>query len=118
MNRNSLSLALAGLLALAGFAAHAESPDPSGQYATSTASSRTRAEVLAELAQYKKAGVNPWSTSYNPLKSFRSAKSREQVQQEFVASRDEAKAMTGEDSGSAWLAAHRVQGAGTSLAVR
>ena len=81
-------------------------------------STRARTEVQAELAQYKQEGVNPWSISYNPLKYFHSAKSREEVQQEFVASRDTVKAMTGEDSGSSYLAAHRVPGAGTTLAGR
>lgn len=118
MNRNSLTLALAGMLALAGVAAHAETPDPSGQYATSTTSTRTTAQVQAELAQYKQAGVNPWATSYNPLKYFRSEKSQQQVQQEYLASRDVVKAMTGEDSGSAYMAAHRTQAAGSSLASR
>jgi uncharacterized protein DUF4148 len=79
-------------------------------------SSRTRAEVQAELAQYKQAGVNPWSTSYNPLKYFRSAKSRAEVEQEYIASRDEVRALTGEDSGSEYLAQHRVRDAGSQLA--
>lgn len=116
MKRNSLTLALAGLLAVAGLAAHAETPDPSGQYAVSTASTRTRAQTQVELTQYKQAGVNPWSTSYNPLKYFRSSKSRDHVQHEFVASRDEVRAMTGEDSGSVWLSQHHVQDAGTQIA--
>ena len=68
---------------------------------------RTRAEVQAELVQYKQAGVNPWSISYNPLKYFRSAKARAAVQQEYLAARDEVRGMTAEDSGSAYLAAQR-----------
>ena len=79
-------------------------------------SSRTRAEVQAELAQYKQAGVNPWSTSYNPLKYFRSARTRAEVEQEYIASRDEVRALTAEDSGSAYLAQHRVRDAGSQLA--
>ena len=39
-------------------------------------SSKTRAQVQAELAEYQKPGINPWSTSYNPLKYFRSTKTR------------------------------------------
>jgi hypothetical protein len=39
-------------------------------------SSRTRAEVQAELAQYQQSGVNPWSIAYNPLRNFRSTKTR------------------------------------------
>jgi hypothetical protein len=79
-------------------------------------STRTRAEVEAELAQYQRAGVNPWATAYNPLKSFRSEKTRAQVEQEYVASRAEVRAMTGEDSGSSYLAAHRAPAVGPQLA--
>ena len=67
-------------------------------------SSRSRAEVQAELAQYKQAGVNPWSNSYNPLKSFVSTKTRDQVTAEFLGARDQVAAFTREDSGSAYLA--------------
>lgn len=77
---------------------------------------RTQAQVQAELAQFKQAGVNPWSTSYNPLREFRSEKTRAQVQQEYVASRDEVRALTGEDSGSTWLAQHRVSNAAPQFA--
>ncbi|GAB3759827.1 hypothetical protein GCM10028796_07410 [Ramlibacter monticola] len=79
-------------------------------------SSRTQAEVQAELAQYKQAGVNPWSASYNPLKTFRSAKTHAQVEQEYLAARDEVRAMTAEDSGSSYLAQHRVRDTGSQLA--
>ena len=67
-------------------------------------STATRAQVQADLASYKKAGVNPWSTTYSPLRSFESSKSRAQVSSEYVASRDRVAAMTREDSGSAYLA--------------
>src|SRR4029453_433016 len=71
-------------------------------------STKTRAQVQTELAQYQKAGVNPWSISYNPLKDFSSAKTRTEVTAEYLASRDEVHAFTSEDSGSEWLrvAAH------------
>ena len=65
---------------------------------------RTRAEVQAELAQYQAAGVNPWSTRYDPLKQFRGTRSRADVAAEYVASRAEVAALTGEDSGSHYLA--------------
>lgn len=107
MRRNTLSLALAGVLALASLAAQAESPDPAGQYAISIASTRTRADVLAELKQFKQSGVNPWSIQYNQLAGFRSTRTQADVRAEFLANRDEAKAMTGEDSGSAYLASHK-----------
>jgi uncharacterized protein DUF4148 len=107
MKRNSLALALAGVLALAGLAAQAESPDPSGQYAVSVASTRTRADVLAELKKFKQSGVNPWSIQYNQLAGFRSTRTPAAVRAEFLANRDEAKAMTSEDSGAAYLASHK-----------
>ena len=105
MNRNSL--ALAALLSVAALAAHADDMDASGQFAVAAGNQATRAQVAAQLADYRKAGVNPWSTSYNPLKSFQSQKSREQVTAEFLASRDAVSAMPAEDSGSAFLAARR-----------
>lgn len=72
---------------------------------------RSRAEVTADLQAFKRAGVNPWATSYNPLKHFRSATTREAVTAGYLASRNEVKAFTGEDSGSAWLAQAREPGA-------
>jgi opacity protein-like surface antigen len=105
MNRNSLLIAA---LSVAAFAAHADDADPSGQFAASVANSQaSRAQVQARLADYRKAGVNPWSTSYNPLKSFQGQRSRAEVQAEYLASRDTVAAMTREDSGSAYLAARR-----------
>jgi hypothetical protein len=74
---------------------------------TAFTSTRTRAEVQAELAQFKQAGVNPWSTSYNPVRDFRSEKTREQVTAEYQASRDSVAANTSEDSGSAFAATHK-----------
>jgi Domain of unknown function (DUF4148) len=105
MNRNRF--AIATVLSIAAFAAHADDMDRSGQFGASTAGQATRADIAAQLADYRKAGVNPWSTSYNPLKSFQSQKTREQVTAEYIASRDAVSAMTAEDSGSAYLAAHR-----------
>jgi len=67
-------------------------------------SSKTRAEVNADRVAFKKAGVDPWSRTYNPLKYFRSATTREAVTADYVASRDQTRALTGEDSGSAYLA--------------
>jgi hypothetical protein len=66
-------------------------------------STQTRAQVQAELAAYKQAGVNPWSTQYNPLRGFHSATTRQAVVAEYLAARNEVRAFGGEDSGSAWL---------------
>jgi len=68
-------------------------------------STKTRAEVRAELAAYKSAGVNPWSISYDPLRDFRSTTSREAVAAEYLATREQMNAVTSEDSGSEWLRA-------------
>lgn len=75
-------------------------------------SSKSRAEVRAELDAYKKAGVNPWSMAYNPLREFRSSKTREEVTAEYIRDRDTVAAITAEDSGSMYLAEQR--GAGRS----
>jgi hypothetical protein len=105
MNRSTLALAV---LSVAAFAAHADDGDLSGQFAASaSAGQATRAQVQAQLADYRKAGVNPWSTSYNPLASFKGEKTRAQVTGEYLASRNAVSAMTGEDGGSAYLASNK-----------
>jgi len=98
-------LTLSALL-LAAFAGNALADDPTvvNDHFTST---KTRAEVLAELQAYRASGVNPWATSYQPLKYFQSATTREAVVADYLASRNEVHALTGEDSGSAWLAQAR-----------
>ncbi|HYD77514.1 DUF4148 domain-containing protein [Ramlibacter sp.] len=67
-------------------------------------SSRTRAEVQAELAQFKASGVNPWSRGYSQTANFESQKTRAEVVGDYIVARDRVAAMTGEDSGSAYLA--------------
>ena len=108
MNRK---LALSSLVLAAAFAgnAFAESPN-AGVVNDQFVSSRTRADVQAELAAYKQAGVNPWSTQYNPLRSFKSTATRADVTADYLASRDEVNALNSEDSGSAYLAQVRVTG--------
>jgi hypothetical protein len=92
-------------LSVAAATAYADDADRSGQFAQSVAAGTTRAQVEAQLSDYRKAGVNPWSISYNPLKGFKSERSAAEVQAEYLASRDAVAAMTAEDSGSAFLAA-------------
>lgn len=75
--------------------------------ATPFVSTATRAQVQAELAQFKQSGANPWSNRYNPLAQFTSQRTRAQVQAEYVDARDRVAAFTGEDSGSAYLASAR-----------
>lgn len=107
MNRK---LALLPLVLAAGFAGQAFAEGPLQDHAAFE-SVRTRAEVQSDLVAFRKAGVNPWSISYNPLRNFQSATSRQAVTADYVASRDAVNAFTGEDSGSAWLAQSRVPGA-------
>ena len=101
-------LTLSALL-LAAFAGNALADDPTVVNEHFTGA-KTRAEVNAELAAYRAAGVNPWSTSYQPLKYFKSATTREAVVADYLASRNEVNALTGEDSGSAYLAQARGNG--------
>lgn len=65
----------------------------------------TREQVRGELAQFKASGVDPWAENYDPLAGFASTKTRAQVTAEYLQSRDEVSAFTGEDSGSTYLAA-------------
>lgn len=107
MNRKST---IAALIAIAATSSAFAGTSLAGDISiddTAFTSTRTRAEVQAELAQFKQAGVNPWSTSYNPLRDFRSEKTREQVTAEYQASRDSVAANTSEDSGSAFAAANK-----------
>ena len=95
-------LVVASLAAVASFGARADDADAS-QYVLQPTGSATRAQVQAELAQFRK-GANPWSTQYNPLAKFKSEVTRAQVQAAYIADRDQVAALSGEDSGSAYLA--------------
>jgi hypothetical protein len=103
MNR---SIAIASILSIAAFAAQAESPNPAGQYGVSVTSTPAVAAVQGVAPQHRVVG-NPWSTQYNPLANFQSQRTRADVQADFIASRDRVAAFTSEDSGSAYLKAHR-----------
>jgi hypothetical protein len=106
---NRAILALAAALSLAGLSAHAETPDPSGQFAARAGSSSlTRAQVRAELRAFQQQGPNPWADEYDQLADFRSSRTRSEVAAEFRRSREEAEAMTAEDSGSRYLAVRKV----------
>jgi hypothetical protein len=97
MNRLILAPVLAAAFAAPVFADDI-TPEPAP-----IVSSATRAQVQAELQQFKQ-GANPWSQTYNPLASFRGQRTRADVQAEYLRSRDEVAALTSEDSGSAYLA--------------
>ena len=67
-------------------------------------SPKTRAQVLAELAQAQAAGATKvWSINYNPLRTALSTKTRQEVRAELVGAHDLG-AMYAEDSGSFALA--------------
>jgi hypothetical protein len=102
-------LALSSLVLAASFAgsAFAETPTVVNE---NFVSSKTRAEVQADLAAYKQTGVNPWSTQYNPLRSFQSSTTRAAVTADYLAARDEVHALNSEDSGSGYLAQVRTTG--------
>lgn len=116
MNRSAL--ALAAVLSTVAFAAQAESPDPSGQFATAvTRQAAQPASVQAERAKVAPGNsANPWSTRFNPLDGFRSERTRAEVQADYIASRERVAAFTGEDSGAAYLAAHKPAFTGATVA--
>jgi hypothetical protein len=91
------------------FAGHVLAESPGAVPEQRFVPTNTRAQVQAELAQFKQAGVNPWSASFNQLRGVKSTVSRDQVAAEYVGARDVVAAFTGEDSGSAYLAAHQLQ---------
>lgn len=116
MKTTATALAIAAL-SLSALSAHADDADPSGQFAASVNGQAQRSQVQAQYQQYRKEGVNPWSTSYNPLRGFRSERTRAEVTAEYLASRNAVEAFTGEDSGSAYLAARKAPvNAGNQLA--
>lgn len=102
MQARTAFTALALAAAFAG-SAFAETPTPDVPFTGTLA----RAEVQADLAAYQRAGVNPWSTQYNPLRNFRSTTTRAAVVADYLAARDEVTAFGGEDSGSQYLAQMR-----------
>jgi hypothetical protein len=112
---NSRTLATALVLAASAVAGNAFADDITVD-TTPFVSSKSRAEVQADLAQFKQAGTSPWSTQYNPLRSFASNTSRAEVTAQYLASRDQVAALNGEDSGSAYLAQYRVRNTVTTLA--
>lgn len=91
-------------LVLAAFAAGSAIADDGTMVPEPFVSTATRAEVMADLQQFRQSGVNTWADDYNPLTRFRGDRTREEVTREFIASRGTVAALTGEDSGSVFLA--------------
>ena len=108
MNRilSSIALAIAAVAAAPAFADTEYTPEPT------FVSSRSRAEVIAELQQFQRAGMNPWADHYDQLHAFVSTKTRAQVVAEYINARDEVAGMNAEDSGSSYMMArgHRMPG--------
>lgn len=67
-------------------------------------STKSRAEVKAELKQFQASGVNPWADDYNPLPETHGTMSRAEVTAAYLGSRNEVQALGSEDSGSSYLA--------------
>lgn len=104
--------------AAAGTAAVAAAMAPRMAYAdditmdpTPFASTRSRAEVLAELPRYS---TNEWTRQFNDVR-LQAGRSRVEATREYLAVRDQVRAFGAEDSGSAYLgrspASTRVMGA-------
>jgi hypothetical protein len=105
MTKSAFIVAIA--LAAAG-AAYADGPTIDTAAAVAAAPTKTRAEVKAELAKsLRAASTGLWSESYNPLTMTRPAKTRNRVLDELELARDSGhlRAFSGEDSGSAYMAA-------------
>jgi len=90
---NSKRIILVAALAAAAFGAHAERPDVPDPIH----SSLTRAEVRAELDQFRASGAEPRSEAYNPYAGFRSTLTRAEVTADYLAHRDEAVALRQDD---------------------
>ena len=67
-------------------------------------SSLSTEQVRADLPAFQAFRSNPWSDEFNPLATFVSSKTRAQVVGGYLSSRAEVAALTGEDSGSSYLA--------------
>lgn len=113
MSRKSTFAALVFVAAASGSAL---ANDITLGYTDPAPTATSRAAVQAELREFKQARVNPWSNQYNPLRHADSERSRAQVRDEFLASRERVAAFTAEDSGSAYLAAAKAEPAGIRLA--
>lgn len=110
MNRKTVSI-----LVIAAAASTAYAQDPAAARDDFVSTMKPEA-VQAELMAFKKSGVNPWSGLYDPLKSFVSKYTRAEVTTGYIAVRGLVTALTGEDSGSTWLAGAREPAQGDTTA--
>ena len=101
----STAAAVVAFAAIASTSAHADdiTIDP-----TPFVSTRTRAEVQAEVmgqAEQLRLANSEWATQSNVASLPQSELTRDQVKAEYIAARREVNALNSEDSGSAYLAA-------------
>jgi hypothetical protein len=124
MNRNlatTLTLVSTGAaaLALAAIASGNAYADDITIDPTLFVSSRTRAEVQAEVMGQGEAlriAGSEWSTQMNAAMLPQSTLTRAQVRQEYIATRGEVNALNAEDSGSSYLASLPRRGGGFIMA--
>jgi hypothetical protein len=95
----STAAAVFAAAAIASGAAYAESPTIDS---TPFVSSKSRAEVRAELMGHS--GSSEWAMQLNEPVQPNSAYTREAAQAEYIASRNEVNARNAEDSGSSYIA--------------
>ena len=101
--------AIVQLSLAAAFSAHAESPSRDDGAAQVWTSTKTRAQVQAELFQARADGTTQiYAESYNPLTVAKSTLTREEVRAQARVERatNPAAQMVGEDSGSFYLSQH------------
>lgn len=97
--------------------AYAESPTID---TTPFVSVRSRADVQAELmagAELVRSGAREWVMQHNEARLATSGMTSEQARQQYIESRDQVSAFTGEDSGSAYLARQVARAKADSMTV-
>jgi hypothetical protein len=95
MNRNIAFAFVLATAAIGNAFAGEITPEPAA-----FASSASRAQVQADLAQYRRTGVDTTSYEYNPLSQFKSSTTRAQVVADFIANRSELAALDAEARGA------------------
>jgi hypothetical protein len=66
-------------------------------------STLSRAQVVDELHQFRRSGINPWAQDYNHLAQMKSSITRAEAQAGFLAERSSVAAFSAEDSGSSFM---------------
>ena len=95
--------AAAALMAVGASQAYAETPTID---TTPFVSTRTRAEVKTEVLgqrQLLSAAGGEWALQSNQAARFQSAYTSGEAKSQYIAARDEVRAMTAEDSGSSYI---------------